>query len=152
MAPQTHTGSTVRYSERLGPTPAWWFVAAVLAAMTAVMVYPVWHWGGLIVPLITFALLVLALRATIKSVVVTDRELYAGVAHIERALVGEVTPLDKQQAFEARGFRLDARAFLMTRPWIGPAVRIDIADPADPTPYWIVSTRRPEELAAALRG
>ena len=28
----------------------------------------------------------------------------------------------------------------------------DNADPADPTPYWIVSTRHPEALAAAIAG
>jgi hypothetical protein len=29
-------------------------------------------------------------------------------------------------------------------------VRIDLADPDDPTPYWFVSTRHPERLVAAL--
>ena len=31
-------------------------------------------------------------------------------------------------------------------------VKIDITDPSDPTPYWLTSTRRPEELVAALTG
>ena len=30
------------------------------------------------------------------------------------------------------------------------AVEITLADPADPVPYWLISTRRPAELAAAL--
>jgi hypothetical protein len=29
-------------------------------------------------------------------------------------------------------------------------VRVDLEDPLDPTPYWLLSTRRPQELAAAL--
>ncbi|HWJ84512.1 MAG TPA: DUF3093 family protein, partial [Cellulomonas sp.] len=36
--------------------------------------------------------------------------------------------------------------------WIHAGVRIELVDPADPTPYWIVTSRRPDELAAALRG
>lgn len=30
------------------------------------------------------------------------------------------------------------------------AVRVEVLDPEDPTPYWVVSTRRPMELAASL--
>jgi hypothetical protein len=41
-------------------------------------------------------------------------------------------------------------AFLCIRGWIDPVVRIEITDPADRTPYWLTSTRRPEELLAAL--
>jgi hypothetical protein len=29
-------------------------------------------------------------------------------------------------------------------------VRVPILDPADPAPYWVLSTRHPERLAAAL--
>jgi hypothetical protein len=29
-------------------------------------------------------------------------------------------------------------------------VRVPLLDPADPAPYWVVSTRHPEALAAAL--
>jgi len=36
------------------------------------------------------------------------------------------------------------------RPWIGGAVQVLLDDPADPTPYWVVSTRHPVELAEAL--
>jgi hypothetical protein len=27
---------------------------------------------------------------------------------------------------------------------------VDITDPADPTPYWLVSTRHPDQLADAV--
>jgi len=30
-------------------------------------------------------------------------------------------------------------------------VRVDLNDPADPTPYWVVSSRRPTELAGAIK-
>jgi Protein of unknown function (DUF3093) len=29
-------------------------------------------------------------------------------------------------------------------------VEITLADPADPVPYWLVSSRRPDQLATAL--
>ena len=64
--------------------------------------------------------------------------------------VGAVTPLDPEAAEALRGPKADARAYLVLRGWIRTAVRVEVADPADPAPYWYVSTRRPEELAAAL--
>ena len=53
-------------------------------------------------------------------------------------------------AREALGPGADPRAFLFTRPFLSSVVRVDLRDPADPHPYWLVSTRRPRQLAAAL--
>ena len=44
----------------------------------------------------------------------------------------------------------DARAYLLTRPYLKHAVRVEILDQADPTPYWVIGTRAPESLAKAI--
>jgi len=49
------------------------------------------------------------------------------------------------------GPELDARAYLCLRGWIAAGVRVPVLDPRDPAPYWLVSSRRPAELAEALR-
>jgi len=49
-----------------------------------------------------------------------------------------------------RGRRLDARAWLCIRGWIQPVVKVNVHDPSDPVPYWLISTRNPNELVAAL--
>jgi hypothetical protein len=46
---------------------------------------------------------------------------------------------------------LDARAWLCIRGWIDPVVRVQVTDPSDPAPYWVVSTRNPDQLVAALQ-
>jgi hypothetical protein len=51
----------------------------------------------------------------------------------------------------ARGPELDARAYLCLRGWIAGGVRVPVLDPQDPAPYWLVSSRRPGELAEAVR-
>jgi hypothetical protein len=33
-----------------------------------------------------------------------------------------------------------------------PVVRIPLTDPTDPSPYWLVSSRRPQKMAAAING
>ena len=55
------------------------------------------------------------------------------------------------RAVAMRGVELDARAHLVLRGWVGPVVLVTLDDPDDPTPAWLVSTRRPEHLAEALR-
>ena len=58
--------------------------------------------------------------------------------------------LDADQARRRAGVDADARAHLVLRPYVATAVEITLDDPADPVPYWLVSTRRPDALAAAV--
>lgn len=54
---------------------------------------------------------------------------------------------------EARAWRLhkaDPRAFMLLRSYVPTALRVEITDPDDPTPYVYLSTRAPKRLAAAL--
>jgi len=81
---------------------------------------------------------------------VRDGVLTAGRARISTGHVGEVTALDATAAHRLAGRDADARAYLLLRPYLRRAVRVDIADPADPTPYWLLGTRHPARLATAL--
>jgi hypothetical protein len=74
----------------------------------------------------------------------------AGRAQVPVRLVGQVTALDPADTRRLAGVDADARAYLLLRPYLRRAVRVEIADPADPTPYWLVASRRPAQLAAAL--
>jgi hypothetical protein len=65
-------------------------------------------------------------------------------------LLGTPEQLDKDATRRVLGVEADARAYLVTRPYLKHAVRVPVHDPADPTPYWLVATRHPERLAAAL--
>ena len=75
----------------------------------------------------------------------------AGRARIPVALLGAPEALDAEAMRQARGPGLDARAYLCLRGWISAGVRVPVLDPRDPAPYWLVSSRRPEDLAEALR-
>lgn len=58
--------------------------------------------------------------------------------------------LDADAALAWRTHKADARAFMLLRGYIRTAVRVEITDPQDPTPYAYLSTREPERLVAAL--
>ncbi len=150
MAP-TQPDTHVIYTEKLRPSPGIWALCALAAASTALMVFPVWKIGAIVLPVVTFLLLLLWMRSLTVTIVVTETQLVVGEAHIERRFVADAHPYDAEAARVARGVELNARAFLKLRPWIKPAVKIDIADETDPTPYWLVSSAHPHEFAAALK-
>lgn len=99
---------------------------------------------------VTTALVLGLLVAWTPRVEVSYGVLRAGRAHMPLRLLDGAEALGGEAARLARGPQLDARAYLCLRGWIPAVVRIHLADPQDPTPYWLVSTRRPEALVAAL--
>ena len=70
----------------------------------------------------------------------------AGRARIEAVHLGAVAALDAEETRRVAGPEADARAYLLLRPYLKRAVRVEIADPADPAPYWLVCSRHPDEL------
>ncbi|PPF38088.1 DUF3093 domain-containing protein [Rathayibacter sp. AY1A2] len=140
------------YRERLWPAP-WLFVATALVIPASILVFaPIDLAVGVIVAVVLYAGCVLSLLALSPVIEVAEGELRAGRAHIPLDLVGEPSSYSGDQAFAERGTRLDARAYLVIRGWVKEVVRVPIEDPADPTPYWLVSTRRPDDIVAAIRG
>ncbi len=142
------------YVERLVPPPSWWLGAVAFGV--------VWGWLALVVAGPTVGLLVagavtvvtaVALWAYGGAVVVTvdDDGVRAGRAVLAHEHVGEVELLDSTAVRAWHGPRADARAWLLHRAYVPTGVRIIVDDPADPTPYWLISSRHPRELQTALQ-
>jgi hypothetical protein len=81
---------------------------------------------------------------------VADGEFRVDDARLPVTVIADVVALDAGGRREVLGVGAHPLAFVVQRPWIGGAVQVLLDDPADPTPYWVVSTRRPVELATAL--
>ena len=141
------------YAERLTVPLRWWvqgtmLVASLwLAVLAATPEVVAWSVTAVAVALMV-ALFVGYGRA---RVVVGDGTFRAGRAHIGLEHVGEVTALDAEGVRRQAGVDADARAYLLLRPYLKRGVRVDITDPADPAPYWLVSCRRPEAVVTAVR-
>ena len=140
------------YAERLSVPLRWWAQGVMLLAtfwLAFVVAIPgalPWLITGLL-----GAVLVLALASYgAVRVSVTDGVLHAGRAHIGVEHLGPAQALDAAATRLAAGADADVRAYLVLRPYLKRAVKVAVRDPADPTPYWLVSTRHPEALAAAL--
>lgn len=141
----------MRFRERLHVPAVWWLLAGLftLSLVLAVGLYvgPVWGTGVTVASL--FVATALFVRGAV-AITVDDTGLRVGRAWIEHRYIGSVRSLDAEQTRLRAGPEADARAHLVLRPYVGPAVEITLDDPDDPVPYWLVSSRRPDALAAAL--
>lgn len=142
--------SSVTFSERLWPSVGVWLVAPLLGFGAGAIVWPFGPMAAATGFVVVTVLLVAALVVVSPRIAVADGVLTAGRARIELAHVGQADGSLRDQARHERGPGLDARAFLVVRGWIDPVVKIEILDEADPTPYWLVSTRQPVALVSAL--
>ncbi|BDZ56265.1 DUF3093 domain-containing protein [Agromyces marinus] len=138
------------YRERLWPTP-WIYLSSLLLVPASILVLaPVSLPAGIATGVLLYLAVAGTLTLTAPVIEVRDGRFRAGRAEIPLDVTGEAVPAEGEAARAERGTRLDARAFLVIRGWIADVVRVPVADAADPAPYWLVSTRHPRELAAAI--
>jgi hypothetical protein len=164
------------YHERLRVPFSWWLLGLVTMLLLATEVV-----AGYALPIAVaiYVVLVGLVAAMLWSwsrptVLVTEEELHAGPACVPLAAVGEVRALDEAQTRSLRGPRGDPAAFLLLRPYQRQAVYIEVdtpgaqtrahrrlrgfrlraemTRPATDSPYWLVCTRHPAGLVAAING
>jgi len=148
----THPGP-VGYDERLHVPLRWWalltmFMATVLLAF--LVATPAWV-AFAVTGTLTGAMVVLFVGYGAARVTVHDETFRAGRARIPVSFLGAPVALDATGSRRLAGVDADARAYLLLRPYVKGSVQVPVQDPADPTPYWLVSTRRPDRLVAALQ-
>jgi hypothetical protein len=167
------------YHERLRAPFSWWLLGLATMLLLATEVVAGWAWP---IAVAIYLVLVGSVAAMLWSwgrptVAVRDGELSAGPARLPLDAVGEVSALDEAQTRSLRGPRGDPAAFLLIRPYLRQAVYVQVARPGAETrqarrrlrvrgfrrrievtrpvldsPYWLVCTRHPAELAAAING
>ena len=151
---------TVRYQERLR-VPLWWCLPAFLLAVIiayevnlGVRSLPDWVPYALLLP-VAVAVLVWLGRVDVRVVSTSDdgtgTELWDGSAHLPVGVISRSAEVPKSAKSAALGRQLDPAAYVVHRAWIKPMILVVLDDPDDPTPYWLVSCRRPDRVLAALR-
>jgi hypothetical protein len=81
----------------------------------------------------------------------TDTELWVGAAHLPASVISRSAEVPRSAKSAALGRQLDPAAYVVHRAWVAGMVLVVLDDPEDPTPYWLVSCRRPDRVLAALR-
>ncbi|MEU6976834.1 MULTISPECIES: DUF3093 domain-containing protein [unclassified Streptomyces] len=150
MQPSAHSPAP-SFDERLTAPRSWWVIVALLGISGGLIAFPmgtVPTLGGLIAAGALAAVAVSSYGSARIRVVAGS--LVAGDARIPVSALGTSEVLDAEEARAWRTYKADPRAFMLMRSYVGTALRIEVTDPADPTPYVYLSTRDPEGLVAAL--
>ncbi|MEV6572240.1 DUF3093 domain-containing protein [Streptomyces sp. NPDC051577] len=144
--------SPAHHDERLTAPRAWWGIAVLLGVACALMLLPLGTLPmllGLVGGTVLAGMVVSSYGSA--RVRVVNGALAAGDARIPVTALGEPEILEAEEARAWRTYKADTRAFMLMRSYVPTAVRVEITDPADPTPYVYVSTREPQALVAAVR-
>ena len=143
----------VAYDERLTAPPWVWAAVLSVAAVSAAALHGgAQGWRAVVPYVVLLPLAVAGLLAASRGRV----RIAGGVLHVPGARIpldhlGGATPLTREGTRRVRGPLAEPRAYVVTRGWLSESVRVQVEDPEDDTPYWLVGTRRPQELAAALQ-
>lgn len=143
--------SPAHFDERLTAPRTWWLIAALAGVSGGLILLPLGlaaMLAGLVVAGAVAAVAVSSYGSARVRVVAGS--LVAGDARIPVSALGEAWALDAEEARAWRSYRADPRAHMLLRGYVPTAVRVEVTDPEDPTPYVYVSTRRPTALVAAL--
>lgn len=141
------------YHERLRVPLLWWVIALFFALtfVTAVGFY-VSPTVAVAAGLLTAVGVAVALVRYGSIVLVIDAAgLHAGRAVLEWDYLGDVRVLDRGATRRRLGRDADPAAWLVLRGYLQTSVEVTVADPQDPHPYWLISTRTPQRLARALQ-
>ncbi|WP_037914001.1 DUF3093 domain-containing protein [Actinacidiphila yeochonensis] len=139
------------YDERLTVPRSWWLMALGAGVGLALVVYPfgpLAMLGGLVAGTAVSMMMVSSYGSARIRVVAGS--LVAGKARLPLSALGAATVLDPAEAVAWRSYKADPRAFMLLRSYVQTALRVEVTDPGDPTPYLYLSTRTPKRLAEAL--
>ena len=141
------------YRERLYVPVAWWLLGLPSALIIAVTVYAGLRgaWPFIIVGGLLGGCAAILITLGRGCVEVSADAVRAGGAALPLAAVREVVTLDEPQTIALRGPRADPAAYLYSRPFLRESVYLAV-DPSAGVrvPYWLIGTRHPAELAAAI--
>ncbi|MEU3551250.1 DUF3093 domain-containing protein [Streptomyces longwoodensis] len=143
--------SATPYEERLTAPRSWWLISFLVGLAMALVLLPFGTLpllGGLVGGTAVAAVMASS-YGSLRIRVVGD-SLIAGEAKIPVTALGATEVLDAEEARAWRTYKADTRAFLLLRSYIPTALKVEVIDPEDPTPYLYLSTRDPERLAQAL--
>jgi hypothetical protein len=168
------------YHERLRVPTSWWVIGLAAMVLLATEVVAGFSWAivAAIYLVLVGGLAALLLAWGRPSVEVAGGELRVGTERLPLSATGEVAALDVPQTQALRGPHADPAAFLLLRPYLRQSVYVEVtgewrraarenhrwprigthsqgslgekAEPGQRVPYWLIGTRHPAELAAAI--
>jgi len=146
----TKLSPTVLYQERALPSLGFYAATLFVPVALFLIALPFSEVVGLIVAAMSILTIIFLSWILAPLITLTTENLNVGKVSIDKKWLGSAIEVTGTDAFLERGTRLDTRAFTRFQIGVKSLVKIELADPQDPTPYWLIATRNPEVLAGLI--
>jgi hypothetical protein len=139
------------FRERLHPNLLGILAVSLVGPAVLIVLLPIEQDAAVLFAVLAMVGMILLVWFSTPVVLVKENELRAGRLRIPLSALGKSEVFIGEERRRSLGVRLDARAQLCTSPWVDAVVRVEVIDQVDPTPYLLISSRRPDDLVEALR-
>lgn len=147
---------TPRYRERVLPSAASLWPVLLIIPTCYLTLLPfadkIGDWGGAGLGLLFTVAVLVSIWFAAPVIEIDSNGFSVGDAQLPLDVITGYEVVPKERAFVERGQNLDPRAYFRFQLSVNTLIKLELTDPRDPTPYWLIATRHPEQIAAALQG
>lgn len=149
--PSSSSAAGTLFREHVLPGPTAWIVSVAIGAALGLVLVPLSTVAAIAISAVSIIAAIVVVIVWSPVLVVADGQFRMGRARIEVELLGEPEVLEGEDWQHTIGQGFEPLAYHCVRGWTRTGLRAEVLDEEDPTTAWIASTRRPQDLALALR-
>ena len=139
------------YKELLNPPLSWMSFILFMYFSIAVAVWGAFEMVQAVTTMVALVATLPYLWLKLRMVITVESgELRIDRAHIELKYLKDAVALDEATYKSLRTVNSDARSFHATRPWAKRGVQVFVNDERDQTSYWLIGSKKAEQLISSL--
>jgi len=143
----TKTSNSAPYSERVIPGLSFFFATLFVPTALYLIVLAFDDFWALLTFVLTEVFIVCLGLFAAPTLKLTSEELSIGKVQIPTKYIKNVTAIEKSAQQSEKGPKLHPAAYIRFQVGVQGLLKIELNDPSDPTPYWLISSRNPELVA-----
>jgi hypothetical protein len=143
----TKTSNSASYSERVFPGLSF-FLATLFAPAALYLIVLAFDdfWALITFVVSELAIIFLGLFAA-PTLSLSSKTLSIGNVQIPTQYVKAITVVDPSAQQSEKGPKLNPSAYVRFQVGVNGLLKVELNDPNDPTPYWLISSRNPDLVA-----
>ena len=143
----TKTSNSAPYSERVIPGLSFFFATLFVPTALYLVVLAFDDFWALFTFVLTEVVIVCLGLFAAPTLKLTNESLSIGKVQIPTKYIKNVTAIEKSAQQSEKGPKLHPAAYIRFQVGVKGLLKIELNDPQDPTPYWLISSRNPELVA-----
>ena len=143
----TKTSNSAPYSERVLPGLSFFFATLFVPTALYLIVLAFDDFWALLTFVLTEVVIVCLGLFASPTLKLTNESLSIGKVQIPTKYIKNVTAIEANAQQSEKGPKLHPAAYIRIQVGVKGLLKIELDDPSDPTPYWLISSGNPELVA-----